>query len=61
MLQAQAAQDNARANRIQASQQVQDAFEALVTLTDHRLEALEGVRHSLPVAAPVEPVTDRTG
>ena len=53
MLQAQAAQDNARANRIQASQQVQDAFEALVTLTNHRLEALEGVRHSLPVAAPV--------
>lgn len=52
VLQAQAAYDNARANRMQAVQLVEDAFQALTTLTDRQLEALEGVRHSLPVLAP---------
>lgn len=52
VLQAQAAHDTARANRLQAEQQVQDAFQALVTLTDQHLEALEGMRHSLPVQPP---------
>lgn len=52
VLQAQAAYDNASANRMQAEQLVADAFQALVTLTDHQLDALEGVRHDLPVQPP---------
>lgn len=52
MLQAQAAYDNARANRIQASQGVDDAQQALASLTGHPLAALQGVRHSLPLATP---------
>ena len=52
VLQAQAAYDNASANRMQAEQQVEDAFQALVTLIDQQADALEGVRHSLPVHPP---------
>lgn len=52
VLQAQAAYDNARANRLQAEQQVADAFQALETLTDHRLHALKGMRHNVPVQPP---------
>lgn len=52
VLQAQAAYDNAQANRMQAGQQVADAFQALTTLTSRSLGALEGVRHSLPVQPP---------
>ena len=53
VLQAQAAHDNASANRMQAEQLVQDAFQMLETLTDHHFAALEGVRHGLPVNPPV--------
>lgn len=52
VLQAQAAYDTASANRMQAEQLVADAFQALVTLTDHQLDALEGVRHNLPIQPP---------
>lgn len=51
-LQAQAAHDNARANRIQAAQLLDDAQQALVTLTNQPLQRLQGLRHSLPVLAP---------
>lgn len=52
VLQAQAAYDAARANRLLAENQVQDAFQALATLTNQHFNALEGVRHSLPVLPP---------
>lgn len=52
VLQAQAAYDAARANRLVAKNQVQDAFQALSTLTNREYAALEGVRHSLPVLPP---------
>jgi len=52
VLQAQAAYDAARANRLVAENQVQDAFQALSTLTNQEFSALEGVRHSLPVLPP---------
>ena len=52
VLQAQAAYDAARANRLVAERMVSDAFQALVTLTNTELSALEGVKHSLPILAP---------
>ncbi|HZJ95765.1 MAG TPA: TolC family outer membrane protein [Thiopseudomonas sp.] len=52
VLQAQAAYDAARANRLVAERMVSDAFQALITLTNVELTALEGVKHSLPVLAP---------
>lgn len=52
VLEAQAGFDAARANRILADRQVQDAFQALFTLTNREHYALDGVRHSLPVLAP---------
>ncbi|MCQ4347064.1 TolC family outer membrane protein [Pseudomonas stutzeri] len=52
VLEAQAAQDTARANRIAAERQVEDAFQALATLTDRDYRFVEGIRHSLPVSAP---------
>src|SRR5690606_29820625 len=52
VLQAQAGYDTARVNRILAEQRVADAFQALITLTNREHQALEGVRHSLPVLAP---------
>lgn len=52
VLQAQAAYDAARANRLVAERMVSDAFQALATLTNTELSALEGVKHSLPVLAP---------
>ncbi len=52
VLEAQAGFDTARANRILAQRAVEDAFQALVTLTTHEYSALEGVKHSLPVLAP---------
>lgn len=53
VLQAQAAYDATRANRILAERMVSDAFENLTTLTNHEFQALEGIQHSLPVLAPV--------
>ncbi|WP_438280089.1 TolC family outer membrane protein [Pseudomonas alabamensis] len=52
VLQAQASYDTARANRILAERQVQDAFQALMTLTNRDYLALQGVVHSLPVSVP---------
>lgn len=53
VLQAQAAYDAARANRMVAERMVSDAFQAVSTLTNVDLAALEGVKHSLPILAPV--------
>ena len=52
-LEAQAGFDTARANRILAERQVQDALQALETLTNRTHLALEGIEHSLPVLAPI--------
>ena len=52
VLQAQAAYDAARANRMVAERMVSDAFQAVITLTNMDLAALEGVKHSLPVLPP---------
>ena len=52
VLQSQASYDTARANRMLAQRQVEDAFEALVTLTNRQYNAIEGMRHSLPILPP---------
>lgn len=52
VLEAQAGFDTARANRIIAQRQVEDAFQALITLTNRDFAALEGIEHSLPILAP---------
>ncbi|AGZ33323.1 MAG: TolC family outer membrane protein [Pseudomonas sp.] len=52
VLQSQASYDTARANRIIAERQVQDAFEALVTLTNREYASIQGVVHTLPVQVP---------
>jgi outer membrane protein len=52
VLEAQAGYDTARANRIIAERQVEDAFQALITLTNHDYSALEGIEHSLPILPP---------
>ncbi|WP_439886479.1 TolC family outer membrane protein [Pseudomonas sp. MBLB4123] len=52
VLEAQAGFDTARANRIIAERQVEDAFQALITLTNREHAALEGIEHSLPILAP---------
>ncbi|MHB0818821.1 TolC family outer membrane protein [Stutzerimonas stutzeri] len=51
-LEAQAGFDTARANRMVAERQVEDAFQALYTLTNRNHVALEGIKHSLPVLPP---------
>lgn len=53
VLQAQAGHDTARANRIVAQKQVDNAFEALDTLTHQQYTAVQGVRHDMPVLLPV--------
>lgn len=52
MLQSQASYDTSRANRIIARRQVEDAFQALTTLTNRDYNAIEGIVHTLPVLAP---------
>ncbi|MCY1282696.1 Outer membrane protein TolC [compost metagenome] len=52
VLEAQAGYDTARANRIIAEREVDDAFQALTTLTNRDYSAVEGIKHSLPVLAP---------
>jgi outer membrane protein len=52
VLEAQAGFDTARANRILANRQVEDAFQALITLTNREHPALEGIEHSLPLLPP---------
>ncbi|MDN6855682.1 TolC family outer membrane protein [Pseudomonas sp. CAN2814] len=53
VLESQAGYDTARANRIVAERQVDDAFQALVTLTNREYSSIEGILHSLPVVAPI--------
>ncbi|MDX5373532.1 MAG: TolC family outer membrane protein [Pseudomonadaceae bacterium] len=53
VLEAQAGYDTARANRILAQRAVEDAFQALVTLTNREYASIEGILHTLPVLAPV--------
>lgn len=53
VLEAQAGYDTARANRMLAQRQVDDAFQALYTLTNRDYRSLEGIEHSLPVLPPV--------
>ncbi|KIQ00518.1 MULTISPECIES: TolC family outer membrane protein [Pseudomonas] len=53
VLQAQAGFDTARANRIIAQRQVDDAFQALITLTNREYRSIEGIQHSLPILTPV--------
>lgn len=53
VLSAQASYDTSRANRIVAQRQVDDAFEALVTLTNREYNAIEGIVHTLPVMPPI--------
>ena len=52
VLEAQAGYDTARANRILAERAVDDAFQALVTLTNREYASIEGILHSLPVLEP---------
>lgn len=52
VLEAQAGYDTARANRIIAQRQVEDAFQALVTLTNTEYASIEGIQHTLPILAP---------
>ncbi|WP_394560608.1 TolC family outer membrane protein [Aquipseudomonas alcaligenes] len=52
VLEAQAGYDTARANRILAERAVDDAFQALVTLTNHEYASIEGILHTLPVLVP---------
>src|SRR5690606_7215851 len=53
VLQAQAGYDSAHAGRLLAERQVQEAFENLEALTARPYRRLDGIRHSLPVLAPV--------
>lgn len=53
VLESQASYDTSRANRMVAEQRVDDAFQALVTLTNREYSALEGILHSMPVVAPI--------
>lgn len=52
-LQAKAAYDMSRANRIEAEKTVADAYQALTTLTDRHYAAVQGMRHNLPIKLPI--------
>jgi len=52
VLQSQASYDTSRANRIAAQRSVEDAFEALITLTNRQYNSIQGIVHTLPVLAP---------
>jgi outer membrane protein len=52
VLNSQASYDTARANRIVAQRQVDDAFEALVTLTNRQYKSIQGISHNLPILPP---------
>ena len=52
VLQSQASYDTARANRLLAQRQVDDAFEALMTLTNRQYRSIEGIAHTLPILPP---------
>jgi outer membrane protein len=50
---AQAASDNARANRQQMQRKVDDAYEALTRLTKQTYSAIAGMTHQLPIEPPI--------
>jgi outer membrane protein len=52
VLESQAGYDTAVANRIISQQQVDDAFQALTTLTNRDYRSVDGMRHSLPILPP---------
>jgi len=52
VLDAQAAFDNAQANRKLAERKVDDAFEALSRLTRQDYSTIEGIEHQLPIETP---------
>lgn len=52
-LQAQSAYDMSRSSRVTAEKSVQDAFQALTTLTDRHYDAVKGIQHTLPITAPI--------
>ena len=52
VLQAQASYDTARANRLLAERVVEDAFQALTTLTNEYYTSIAGLMHSLPILPP---------
>ncbi|MBV2135155.1 TolC family outer membrane protein [Pseudomonas sp. MAP12] len=52
VLEAQSSYDTARANRILAERLVEDAFQALATLTNRDYSFVEGMRHTLPINPP---------
>ncbi|WP_271409490.1 TolC family outer membrane protein [Pseudomonas sp. Q1-7] len=52
VLEAQAGYDTARANRMIAERNVEDAFQAMVTLTNREYASIEGILHTLPVVEP---------
>lgn len=53
VLESQASYDTARANRLVAEQRVDDAFQALVTLTNREYSSIEGILHSMPIVVPI--------
>ncbi|MFJ2456724.1 TolC family outer membrane protein [Pseudomonas protegens] len=53
VLDAQAAYDNANANRKLAERKVDDAYEALARLTKQDYSSIEGIQHQLPIETPV--------
>ncbi|WP_122665913.1 TolC family outer membrane protein [Pseudomonas viridiflava] len=50
---AQAAYDNARANRQQTQRKLDDAYEALTRLTQRNYTSIAGIGHQLPIEAPI--------
>jgi outer membrane protein len=52
VLEAQASYDTARANRLLSESFVEDAFQALTTLTNQTYVALHGLKHTLPILPP---------
>ncbi len=52
VLQAQASYDTAKANRLLAERSVEDAFQALTTLTNESYTSISGLLHSLPILSP---------
>lgn len=52
LVQAQAGYDGARANRLAGERQVEDAFDTLMTLTNHPYRYVDGMSHRLPIVAP---------
>ena len=52
VLDARAAYDTANANHKLAERKVDDAFEALIRLTNHEYSSIEGIDHHMPIESP---------